>query len=117
MLGATGLVMLSVPAIAGHHEGGHAKGEKAKAMLEEIDTNKDGAISKDEYMVHAQSRAAEKFAEKDANGDGSITADEGKAHMEKKREEMKEKRGDMREKFKEKRKERMEDKASEVVAE
>lgn len=118
MLGASGLVMLSVPAIAGPHEGGdHDRGEKIKAMLQEIDKDGDGAISKDEYMNHARAKAEERFAEKDANGDGKISPEEGKAHMEKKREEMKEKREGLRDKIKEKRQERMEDKKSDADAE
>ena len=104
MLGASGLVMLSVPAIAGHHEGGdHSKGDKVKAMFQEADKNADGSISKDEYMEHVQAKAAEKFAKKDANSDGSISMEEAKEYKEMKKSKMKEKRGEMREKIKEKR--------------
>jgi len=100
MVSAVGLTMLSIPAIAGHHEGGdHKKGAKVEEMFKSADADSNGAISKDEYMAHVQKKAAEKFAEKDANNDGSVSMDEAKAYKEKKRDMMKEKRGEMKKKM------------------
>jgi hypothetical protein len=46
----------------------------AADMLKQWDTNKDGAISKDEWT--AAGRPAERFDVVDTNKDGKITADE-----------------------------------------
>ena len=51
-------------------EGKCGKGKKMKMM----DTDGDGAISKQEFMAHAE----KKFAKKDKNGDGVISRDEMK---------------------------------------
>lgn len=49
--------------------GGMARGER---MLKRVDTNNDGAISRDEMRTQAEKR----FARRDANGDGKLTAEE-----------------------------------------
>ena len=45
----------------------------------EIDTNGDGTVSEDEFVAHAQARAAERAVERfnalDADGDGILNAD------------------------------------------
>lgn len=78
-------------ALANDHGG---KGEHHKGdYFKKIDTNGDGAISKDEHLAHSNA----KFAEIDANKDGKVTKEEMKAHHEAKREhfkEMKEKRAE-----------------------
>ena len=84
-------------AMAEHHEGGDHKG----GMMQKVDTNGDGVISKAEFMAKHE----EMFAKMDANKDGNLSADEMKAA----REYMKEKW----EARKEKREEMMEDKAAE----
>lgn len=61
-------------------------------MMDKIDTNKDGQVSKDEFMKAQE----ERFASMDANGDGQISKDEFKA----KRKEMSEKRKAWRDKQK-----------------
>lgn len=72
-------------AYADHHEGSDRKAR----MIEKLDTNGDGAISKAEV----EAAKAAKFAEADANGDGSLTMAEleafHEAERESKREEMK----------------------------
>jgi len=99
MLSATGLMMLSIPAIAGPHEGGdYDKGAKMEEMFNDADANNDGNITKEEYMNLVHAKAAEKFAEKDANSDGNVSKAEAEAYHEKKRADMKAKRDEMREK-------------------
>ncbi len=67
------------------------RGDVGQRMFDMHDTNKDGVVSKAEFLEHATKR----FAEMDLNGDGEITKEEAKKAHEK-----------MREKFKEKRKEK-----------
>ncbi|MEQ9314901.1 MAG: EF-hand domain-containing protein [Henriciella sp.] len=78
-LGVAGL------AFADHHEDGDYKSR----MIEKLDTNGDGAISKAE----ADAAKAARFAEADANGDGGLTMAEleafHEAERERRREEMK----------------------------
>lgn len=66
---------------AKHHKGGHAgmKGPMHGKMLEKIDTDNDGKISKQEWQAHHD----ERFAELDADKDGAISQDEFKAHHQK----------------------------------
>jgi uncharacterized low-complexity protein len=56
--------------------GGMKKEHKCgmKMMMQKMDTNEDGAISKDEFMQHHE----KKFAKKDKNSDGKLTQDEMK---------------------------------------
>ena len=56
-------------AYAGHHGGG-------KDKMKMMDTDGDGAVSKEEFMSHKE----ERFMKKDANGDGVLTEDEMKKH-------------------------------------
>jgi len=80
----------AAPAFADDH-GGSSKDRGG--MFEKNDTNGDGAISKAEFLSHAE----EKFADMDADGNGEISKDEAKA-----------KREAMKDKWKEKRQERVE---------
>ncbi len=50
-----------------------------KHSMQEADTNKDGAISHDEFTAAHQARAEKMFAKMDANGDGKIDASERQA--------------------------------------
>ena len=50
-----------------------------KNSIQEADTNKDGAISHDEYTAAHQARAEKMFAKMDTNGDGKIDASERQA--------------------------------------
>ena len=57
--------------VAEEHKG--KRSCKIKKM-KKMDTDGDGAVSKDEFMAHAE----KKFAKKDKNGDGVISAEEMK---------------------------------------
>jgi hypothetical protein len=48
---------------------------KHQGMMDKIDTDHDGSISKAEFMAVQEKR----FAELDTNGDGKITKEEGEA--------------------------------------
>ncbi len=49
-------------------------GKYCKKKMKKMDLNEDGAVSKEEFMSHAE----KKFAKKDKNGDGVLTEDEMK---------------------------------------
>lgn len=85
-LAAVAISALSIgatAAIADDHHGGH--GHKGK-MMERVDTNGDGQISKAEFMAKHEG----KFVKMDANSDGFIS-----------KEEMKDAKGKMKNKMKE----------------
>lgn len=93
---AVALGLTAGAVMAEHHEGGgdshHGKGHK---MMERIDTDGDGKVSKAEF----DAKHAEKFAKMDANGDGFLTKDEMKSArsaMKKKMKERMEKRKEMK---------------------
>ena len=95
---ATLVFFFSFSLTAMHHPGGKKhkrgkhRGKHMKRMLQKIDTNKDGKISKQEWSTHHEQR----FAEIDANKDGNLTKEEFKAFrkkMRKKHREMRKKDG------------------------
>lgn len=49
---------------------------RMKMSMEIMDANKDGMISKDEYMKYADMNSAKKFAMMDMNNDGMVSKDE-----------------------------------------
>ena len=71
----------------GPHGDEEGKRQHGKRMMEEMDADKDGNISKGEFLVGMEG----KFNELDSDGDGVATPEELKAHHEAKRAEMKEK--------------------------
>jgi EF hand len=73
----------------GGRMGGHGMG--GGMMMRMADTNKDGAITRAEFV----GASLKHFDMTDANKDGSVTPDERKAAMQKMREHMKEMRGKM----------------------
>lgn len=74
----------------GKRMGGHGRGMKGgMMMLAMADTNKDKAVSKDEFLA----AHAKHFDTTDANKDGSLTPDERNAAQAKMREHMKSMRG------------------------
>lgn len=84
-------LVLSANAYAGH--GGKCHGMHGKhkdKMFTMIDTNNDGAITREEQAAFSD----KKFNETDANGDGKVTKEEMKAHFEKKRAEWKAKKAE-----------------------
>jgi Ca2+-binding EF-hand superfamily protein len=69
---------------------GGDKPKHHKKAFEEVDTNKDGKISLDEFKAAIPkldpAKAEEFFKKKDANGDGSLSADEYNAEPKHKKE-------------------------------
>lgn len=67
----------------------HKNKMRSDHMIEKMDTDKDGAVSTDEFKAHR----AEIFSAADSNGDGSLSGDEfaamAKAMQEKREEAMK----------------------------
>ncbi|MEM6602722.1 MAG: hypothetical protein AAF621_01610 [Pseudomonadota bacterium] len=63
-------------AMADNHKnmkhGGHKKGQYAIKRFNNMDTDKNGKISKSEFMSYKEGY----FAKKDKNGDGMLTQDE-----------------------------------------
>ncbi len=66
---------------------------RQQAMLERVDSNKDGQIDLNEYLSHAEQR----FAKLDVDGNGVVTQEEAQESMQKMREEHLAKRKAMRE--------------------
>jgi hypothetical protein len=98
-LGLAVIVLNAYPVMAEEGSSPEKKGGERpykSRMFEENDTDKDGKISKQEYLAGSEKR----FAEIDANKDNFLTM-----------EEMKARRDEMRAKMKERRKERAEKKA------
>jgi len=67
-----GLAGATYTAMADNHRGGKGHGGQ---MLEQVDANQDGNISKEEVANHR----AERFSSADTNGDNLISADEFEA--------------------------------------
>ncbi|ACT48761.1 Calcium-binding EF-hand-containing protein [Methylotenera mobilis JLW8] len=67
------LLGLTNAAYANHHAG--EEGEHC----EHADTNKDGTISREDFMMKHQKRAEKMFSRMDTNKDGKIDANERKA--------------------------------------
>jgi uncharacterized membrane protein YebE (DUF533 family) len=56
-----------------NHDGGDDKHcDRKKHGMQDSDVNKDGVISKDEFMTSHQARADKMFAKMDANNDGKV---------------------------------------------
>ena len=78
-------VLVAITAVA------HAEPAAAPASapaIKQVDVNKDGAVSKDEFLQ----RAEKGFNKADADGDGKLTRDERKALREERRENRQERR-------------------------
>jgi hypothetical protein len=75
MITAFALVAATVLAGAAHAEGPQKKPGHGK-FLEQLDTNGDGNISKEEFEAGRKARADGFFAKLDKNGDGVISKDE-----------------------------------------
>ena len=91
MAAVLGSFTLTSNALMAESHSGERKGDHKGKMMERVDTNADGEISKAELMAMHET----KFTKIDANGDGSISKEEMKnAHKNRmgKRKERKEKR-------------------------
>ena len=66
--------------IAAEEAQGSAHQTKAEKYLQKMDTDKDGKVSKDEWMQSY----AEKFQKIDSNGDGYLSEEEMNAHQKEK---------------------------------
>jgi Ca2+-binding EF-hand superfamily protein len=70
------LILLAVVVFSvscSHHKGkSYKKGDRGMKMIEKMDTNKDGSVSKEEF----QKAHEESFETVDANNDGKITKEE-----------------------------------------
>jgi Ca2+-binding EF-hand superfamily protein len=72
----------------------YSKGDKQMKMMERVDTDGNGVITKEEFMA----RHEEMFAKIDSDNDGSLTKEEmqtARQDMKKKWKEMKDKRQNM----------------------
>ncbi len=78
---AVAFLLCSTFALANHHEGAHEGCTDMKKMdfsMKDLDTNKDGNISKEEYAAVRQGDVEKTFKHIDANGDGVLDAKEQK---------------------------------------
>jgi len=82
----------------GYHKGKKGKHghNRAKMMLEKVDSNQDGNVDLNEYLAHAE----ERFNSLDLDSNGFVTQEEAKQAMQTMREEHKERRKEMRKKRK-----------------
>ncbi len=84
-IGVLLFVVASQFAYANHHESGDAKhGDKCEGMtqgdfgISGLDANKDGAITKEEYLSGDKNNTEKTFKHIDANSDGKLDAPEQK---------------------------------------
>lgn len=73
------LLGLSQTANADHHEMGDNHAGAHEHSWQDADANKDGVVSKDEFMAKHQQRAEKMFSKMDANKDGKVDEAERKA--------------------------------------
>jgi Ca2+-binding EF-hand superfamily protein len=81
MAAVLGSVAMTSGAVLADNHGDHKKGK----MMERVDTDGDGMISKAEFMAKHES----KFMEMDVNGDGSLSKDEMKDSRQDRKDKMK----------------------------
>jgi len=81
------------------------RGKKGRAMLERVDTNKDGKVDLNEFLANAESR----FQKMDLDSDGYVTPEERREVGDK----MREKHREMREKHRQRRKQEREQRRAE----
>ena len=77
LLATLALALTALPAAA---DCGHGHGNRPS--FEDLDTDKSGTLSLDEFTAAAQARATERFNRLDANKDGVVTPDEMQAAKE-----------------------------------
>lgn len=72
ILGVVGAAMVVTVGVTAMAQGKHGYGHGQRPAFEDVDTNGDGKITKDEM----QARADDRFGEADSDGDGAISRDE-----------------------------------------
>lgn len=86
MAGFAALMLITVPAMAQDDAGEKSGKRYGGSMFEHLDTDGTGSVTKAEFLsLHEQ-----RFDKMDADGDGVLTREEFTAHMQAKREKMKE---------------------------
>jgi hypothetical protein len=96
LMSCVALMLMSAPVLAEEAKpvppaaeaGKDGKAPELRGRMAETDTDKDGKVSKAEFMANGE----KKFAEMDKNGDGNITPDEMKAHHDAMKEKFKDRR-------------------------
>ena len=88
LIAASPAVLLAATPTTTSPAPGTGPGGHENAWFNRLDTNKDGAVSKEEAQAAADQRVTKTFAELDTNHDGLITQDEVRAAHEKKKAEM-----------------------------
>ena len=89
MMAVAAGALMSMPALANEWSQ-----EKADAKFSELDTNKDGKVSKAEHEAHKEGM----FDEADTNKDGDLSKEEFSAEVKKKWEATKDKAHELKEK-------------------
>lgn len=83
-------VLIGAPLALAEDGADDCKHHKGERMFEKADADKDGIVTKDEFMVMHEKW----FTDIDANADGQITKDEAEAKAEEMRAKWKEKRAE-----------------------
>jgi Ca2+-binding EF-hand superfamily protein len=78
------VALVGTAALAGHHKGGHRDdGPRAERMMERLDADKDGRITREEMITTAKAR----FTARDKDADGVISAEDREAFRAERRAE------------------------------
>lgn len=95
LFGAAIAALMVSPALADHHEKGKRfAGKMHDKMMEKVDADGDGKVSKEEFIdAHTA-----KFEKMDADGDGFLTDEEMKAAWQAKHEKMRARKQELHEK-------------------
>jgi hypothetical protein len=72
LLATLALALTALPAVAKDCGHGHGK----RPSFEELDQDKNGTLTQDEFTAAAQARAVDRFNRLDANKDGVVTQEE-----------------------------------------
>lgn len=78
------VALVGTAAIAGHHKGGPDRdGSRAERMIERLDADKDGRVTREEMVAAANAR----FTARDKDGDGIVSAEDREAFRAERRAE------------------------------
>lgn len=93
------LAMIATPLASFAEEPGYEKNKGPQGpmrLLQEADTNKDGTLSRTEFLAGHQKFAEKRFEMLDADKNGEVSQDEIKVMREKRRKKMQERRAQRR---------------------